>query len=427
MAMAQGSGRRRSLGALRHRDYRWYFASGMGMSAAQGIQDLAITWLVLDLTESLSTLVLVIFVRGLTMLTFGLFGGAFADRYSRRNLLIVNQVLTLANMAAIALLVFGDQVQIWQVYGSSLMLGLTTALTGPARTALIRSLVPREDMLNAVALNSFQMNLSRIVWPTLAGVLIAITGTGGAFAVCAIASVFGIVFILPVKDTLGHVQTGQRSSAFGDVKDGLRYIWSIPTLAMIMTMILLVGMFGLCFQTLASAFARESMEFDSKEAGFFLMAAGIGAIIGSTLLIAREVKNRNLLFMQTIFGFGASVFLLALNPTFIGAYLLMGVFGVFSAMTPVLAQTIFQVGVPQQYLGRVNSLFMIGPGLAAMLTLPVGIVGDLLTLRVAIAGIAAILMLIPIGAAVLGLHHRQLAEPEPDARDDRRLAGAAAD
>jgi MFS family permease len=158
MTTDEGKGRYRALSALRHRNYRWYFASGMGMSAAQGIQDLAITWLVLDLTESLATLGLVIFVRGLTMLTLGLFGGVFADRYSRRNLLIANQVLTLINMTAIAVLVFTETVDLWQVYGSSLMLGLTQAITGPARTALIRSLVPREDMLNAVALNSFQMN-----------------------------------------------------------------------------------------------------------------------------------------------------------------------------------------------------------------------------------------------------------------------------
>ena len=396
------------------------------MSAAQGIQDLAITWLVLDLTDSLSTLALVIFVRGLTMLTLGLFGGVLADRYSRRDLLIANQTLTFLNMTAIALLVFADNVQLWQVYASSLMLGLTQALTAPARTALIRSLVPREDMLNAVALNSFQMNLSRIVWPTLAGVLIAFTGTGSAFAVCAVASVVGIVFMIPVRDTIARLGTEGNAGALADIRDGLRYIRSVPTLAMIMGLILAVGMFGLTFQTLATAFAREEMHFDAKEAGFFLMSAGIGAIAGSSLLLTGQVRNRNLLFMQSVFGFGVSMMLIAINPTYAGAFLLMAVYGVFNATTPVLAQTIFQMGVPQQYLGRVNSLFMIAPGLAMILSLPMGLIGDAFSLRWAIAGAAIFMLVLPVVAALSGLHHRPLADAEPDRLMDTRAQGTRA-
>jgi MFS family permease len=414
----------RALAALRHQNYRWYFASGMGMSAAQGIQDLAITWLVLDLTESLSTLAFVIFVRGLTMLTFGLFGGVLADRYSRRDLLIANQVLTFVNMAAIAVLVFTDNVVLWQVYASSLMLGLTQAITGPARTALIRSLVPREDMLNAVALNSFQMNLSRIVWPTLAGVLIGFIGTGSAFAVCAVASVFGVVFMIPVKDTIARLSSDRSAGAIGDIVDGLRYIKSVPVLAMIMGLILAVGMFGLTFQTLASAFAREEMGFNAQETGFFLMSAGVGAIFGSSVLLAMPVHNRNLRFMQSVFGFGLSMLLIAINPFFAAAFLLMGFYGMFNGTTPVLAQTIFQMGVPQQYLGRVNSLFMIGPGLAMILSLPIGLIGDAFSLRIALAGTAAVMLALPLIAAAAGLHHRPLEEAEPDRHIDVPPAGS---
>lgn len=413
MTTASRAPRAQPFAALKHPNYRWYFLSGLGMAASQGIQELALAWLVLDLTGSLATLGAVIFARGVPMLTLGLFGGVLADRYSRRNLLLLNQIVTFINMAAIAVVVLSGAAALWQVYISSALLGITMALTAPARMAIIRSLVSKEDMLNAVALNSFQMNFSRIIWPTMAGGLVVLTGTGGAFAVCAIASFIGIIFMLPIPDT-SEPSIARRASPLAEVIEGLRYTASIPVLAMIMAMIVAVGMFGLTYQFMATAFAREALGFSAGEAGIFLMSAGVGSIIGSTALLMLHVENRNLAFIFSVGGFGVSLLLLSLNPLYAGAFLLMGVYGIFSATTPVIAQTIFQIAVPQQYLGRVNSFFSTAPGVAAILSLPIGFIGDAFGLRWAVGGIALILMLFTAIAALTGLHNREL----PEAADD---------
>ena len=173
-------------------------------------------------------------MRGIPMTILGLFGGVMADRNNRRNLLMYNQVLTLLNMFVLGLLVVSDMAELWHIYVSSILLGVTTSLTGPVRQALIRSLVPVEDMLNAVALNSMQQNASRIIWPTIAGGLIAFAGTGPTFFACAFFSLIGIVFLLPVDDARPEVRANARRSAIADLMEGVRYTFSTPLLARVM-------------------------------------------------------------------------------------------------------------------------------------------------------------------------------------------------
>ncbi len=148
----------KSFAALRNQGCRWYFFSGMGMTAGQGIQQLAMAWLILELTDSIGQLGLMIFLRGVPMAALGLVGGVLADRYNRRHLLISNQLITMVNLLILSVLIFSDLAEVWHVYVSSILLGITMALTTPARQAMIRSLVHGDDMMNAVALNSMQMN-----------------------------------------------------------------------------------------------------------------------------------------------------------------------------------------------------------------------------------------------------------------------------
>ena len=124
----------------------------MGMTAGQGIQQLAMAWLILELTDSIGQLGLMIFLRGVPMAALGLVGGVLADRYNRRDLLISNQLITMVNLLILSVLIFSDLAEVWHVYVSSILLGITMALTTPARQAMIRSLVHGDDMMNAVAL-----------------------------------------------------------------------------------------------------------------------------------------------------------------------------------------------------------------------------------------------------------------------------------
>ena len=367
----------------------------MGMTAGQGIQQLAMAWLILELTDSIGQLGLMIFLRGVPMAALGLVGGVLAERYNRRHLLISNQLITMVNLLILSVLIFSDLAEVWHVYVSSILLGITMALTTPARQAMIRSLVHGDDMMNAVALNSMQMNGSRIIWPTLAGGLIIFTGSGGALLLCSVFYFLGAVFMLPVPNT-PEQRTSQRTSPINEIIEGFRFTFSNSLLAMVMTLVVSMGMFGLAFTFMGPGFGKQIMDFDAGETGIFLMAAGIGALIGSGALLVFEPKNRTLIMVLLSVTFAVSLIALAVNSNYFAAFLLMGLFGFANTTLAVVAQTIFQLTVPQQYLGRVISVMMLAPGFASMLTLPPGIVGEEYGLRYAVGGIGVILLVISV-------------------------------
>ena len=239
------------------------------------------------------------------------------------------------------------------------------------------------------------MNGSRTIWPTLAGGLIIFTGSGGALLLCSVFYFFGAVFMLPVRNT-PEQRTSQRTSPINEIIEDFRFTFSNSLLAMVMTLVVSMGMFGLAFTFMGPGFGKQIMDFDAGETGIFLMAAGIGALIGSGALLVFEPKNRTLIMVLLGVTFAVSLIALAVNSNYFAAFLLMGLFGFANTTLAVVAQTIFQLTVPQQYLGRVISIMMLAPGFASMLTLPPGIVGEEYGLRYAVGGIGVILLVISV-------------------------------
>jgi hypothetical protein len=162
------------------------------------------------------------------------------------------------------------------------------------------------------------------------------------------------------------------------------------------------------------------MNFNAQEAGIFLMVSGIGSLIGTSMLIIFEPQRRHLVFVFLAFGFGLSVLAISINPYYALAFLLMGLYGLFNSTIPVLAQTIFQVVVPQDFLGRVNSMLMVAPGMAALMTLPMGVLADAVGLRLVVGGIGVFLMTATTIVSVIQLPRVHLSEK------DRTAVGAAA-
>src|SRR4051794_16603482 len=141
----------KSFRSLENRNFRWYWFSGLGMAGAQGVTQFAITWLVLDLTGSVASLGLVILAQGFPMTIVSLFGGVLADRYDRRNLLIVAQAVSMISIFILAVLTVAGLVQLWLVFANSIVFGFAFAMTGPARQAYISTLVEPEERINAIA------------------------------------------------------------------------------------------------------------------------------------------------------------------------------------------------------------------------------------------------------------------------------------
>ena len=205
--------------SLRHRDFRWFWLSTTAQAAARGMQFLILGWLVLVLTDSSSQLGLVIFLYGVPNLAFVLFGGIIADRIDRRKMLICTQAAVSAIIFILAILMVTDSIVIWHLYAATLLLGTLQAINMPARMAIVSDLVERDDLMNAVVLNSAVMNSGRILGPALAGGLIELYGIGVALYVNAFLYLISVVSLVVVRH-VSAIRPGRKSSILGDLFEG---------------------------------------------------------------------------------------------------------------------------------------------------------------------------------------------------------------
>jgi MFS family permease len=396
--------------ALRREGYRWFWYSGLGMTASQGIQQLAIAWLVLDLTDSVGQLGLVIFAQGVPMAVVSFYGGVLADRYDRRTLLVIAQLTTMLNLFTLAVLAMSGLVEVWHVYVSSFGLGIMQAITQPARTALIRSLVDDEDLTNGVALNAIQMHSSRILWPSLAGVLIAVAGIGATLLLSAACSLGGILCLLSIRYL--NAEPAPRASTrspFQQMVEGLRFVQRSADVSTVMKLSLCCGLFGLAYMNLSPAFAKEELGLGSSGAGLFIMSMGLGAIVGSALMLVFPMKDAHRLFIILTGVFGLNLMLQAVNPWLPAAFAIMALFGLANSALVVAGQTFLQISVPQAFLGRVIGLWSLAGGLGFVTSLPLGLLGDAIGLRWAIGGAGLLLFASAVwfGGLTLARPHRK--------------------
>lgn len=421
-APAPRNGFRHGFRSLRLRHFRNYWISGLGMTGAQGITQLALSWLVLDLTGSLGQMGVVIFIQGVAWTIVAMAGGVLADRYSRRNLLIGNQTITILSLSVLAFLTIQGMVAVWHVYASSLVLGTTQALTMPARSAIMRSLLPPEDMMNGVALNSMQQHAVRILWPSLAGIIIGISGVGAALLTGAACAAVAVALLLTLP-SVREERRGPPTSPLTELREGVRYSFSTPVLKMLMWLNFAVAFFGLAYINMGPGFGREVLGFDATTTGFFVMASGLGSVIGSMGLVFYEVRDRSRFVVLAQAGFGLSILLLCLNHFVPAAFLIMALFGLCNSSLAVTAQTIFQTEADQRYLGRVVSLWSMGGGIGAITAWPIGAAGDEFGLRYSLGFVAVMLILSSIYIGIAFLPAAQRASRRPPITS--RVGGAA--
>ncbi len=386
-------GLRQAVRALRQPNYRWYWISGLGTVGAQTMRQFTILWLVLDLTGSAGQLGLVVFFQGAPMTVIALFGGVLADRYDRRSLIIGSQILSLLAMLSLALLTLSNQVELWHVYAISVLSGITQALMAPARQAMISALVPKEELANAVSLNSMQQLGSRILWPTLAGFLILWSGISAALLAGAACLVLGVLPLLLIRG-LHQEPSGREFSPVKDVIEGINYTRATPGISQVVGLTLAFGAFGLTFVQLGAGYARDGLGFGAGEAGLLIACVGVGALLGGTAMTVFNVESKTAHFLSGTMGFGLTLILFAVNPWTPLFYPIALINGAFNSIQVIASNAMFQLLVPSRYLGRVVSLWFLAAGVAALAALPLGIIGDEIGLRGAFGGAGAIYIVI---------------------------------
>ncbi|MBN3895471.1 MAG: MFS transporter [Nostoc sp. NOS(2021)] len=293
------------LPALRSKNYRLFFA-GQGISLiGTWMTQLATIWLVYDLTKSPLMLGVVGFSSQIPNFFLAPFGGVFVDRFSRYHTLIGTQVLAMIQSLTLAVLALTGVIQIWHIIVLSLFQGFINALDAPARQAFVPELVEhREDLGNAIAINSTMFNGARLIGPAIGGLLIARVGTGYCFLIDGLSyiAVIAALLAMQVKPWKNSVTDG---NPLQKVKEGFVYAFSFPPIRSVLLLSALVSLMGLQNTILVPVMAEQVLKGGAETLGFLMAASGVGALTGGIYLATR----------QTILGIGK---LIALAPAILG-------------------------------------------------------------------------------------------------------------
>ncbi|MFN6563304.1 MAG: MFS transporter [Nostoc sp. ChiSLP01] len=346
------------LPALRSKNYQLFFA-GQGISLiGTWMTQLATIWLVYDLTNSPLMLGVVGFSSQIPNFFLAPFGGVFVDRFSRYRTLIGTQILAMIQSLALAALALTGAIQVWQIIALSLFQGFINALDAPARQAFVPELVERrEDLANAIAINSTMVNGARLIGPAIGGLLIAGVGAGYCFLIDGLSYIAVIAALLAMK-----VKPWKNSVSDGNplqkVKEGFVYAFSFPPIRAVLLLSALVSLLGLQNTILVPVIAEEVLKGGAEILGFLMAASGVGALSGGIYLATR----------QTILGIGK---LIALAPAILGIGLLsfslsrflplslfsMLFVGLGTILQIAASNTFLQTIVEEDKRGRLMSLY----------------------------------------------------------------------
>ena len=354
------------------------------------MQFLILGWLALHLTHSSTQLGLVIFLYGIPNLCFVMFGGIIADRVDRRRLLINTQAAVTTLILIIATLTIVDLVKVWHIYITAFILGTIQAINMPARMAIVSDLVDREDIMNAVALNSAVMNIGRMMGPGVAGVIAELTGTGLALYFNAGCYFVGTICLFLIRGAFQR-RVARKTTVLGDLRVGVSYFWSTPVVLTIIGAGFALGFFGTAYLQVMPAFAKEELSAGVGEAGLLITAAGVGSLVGSIVLASLgDFRHKNWLLMGTFLTFCLALLLFAWSPWYWVSWVILLFVGLGSMTYVSMGTTVIQLTVPSEVQGRVLSLWTVGAALVYVGALPMAAVADALNWTTAIAGGAII-------------------------------------
>ncbi len=366
-------GGRRMFRALSHRNFRLFWIGAFLSNIGTWMQAVAQGWLVLQLTNSAFWLGLDAFMATAPGLIFTLLGGVFADLIDRRRLLLFTQVVAGVAALALATLVATGTVNRWIVLGFSFITGCCMALASPSYLAMTYDLVGREDLANAIAMNSTQFQLSRVVGPALAGLGFKFFGLAGCFYVNGISFIAVVVSLWKVRPIQGYERVAQRAinrrSILRDIFEGFSYVRNRPRVSSLLLLSSVSSFFGAPYFTLVPVYARDV--FHLGETGLALMTgtAGAGAFFGA-LLVAYlgDFKRKGWLVLFGAIVFGVCVTNFALSTKFAFSLFFLFWLGFALVVSVATTNTLLQKLVTDAMRGRVMSMFM----LSFMGTMPIG-------------------------------------------------------
>jgi MFS family permease len=385
------------LRALRHPDYRLFWTGNFLSNIGTWMHHVALGWLVLEMTNSPFLLGLVGFAQFTPALLFSLPGGVIADRVNRRRWLLVTHSIMLLLALTLALMVSLEAITYYEILLLAFLLGTTSAINFPAYQAMVRDLSSREDLLNAIALNSMQFNSSRFIGPAVAGILVSTVGLGICFYVNS-ASFLAPLVALSLLSYRAQPHPASNSILAG-LAEGFHYLRGHGRIFLLVSLVGMISLFGLPYLIFLPVFARDILEVGARGLGYLFSASGGGALLGAVVLASwRHDWRRGPLVLGGMLFFFGGVLLLALSRDFWLSLAALVVAG--GAMVCVVAtiNSLLQTLVPDQMRGRVLGWHsMAYLGLSPIGSLLVGALADTWGTPAALAVSATV----PLGATLL--------------------------
>jgi MFS family permease len=365
-------------------------------------------WLMYELTDSALQLGLVRGVQALPVLLLSPVAGSVADRYPRKIQVIVAQVLDGLMFATIALLIVTGRIQAWHVYVTAFAMAIVQTFQQPSRAAMVADAVPPSHLINAIGLNSVVFNVARSTGPALAGLLIAVYGTGGAYAAQAVFYLFATVWTaqlrLEPRSGAGTRHHSAHGASFGQsILEGWKFSWKNETVRTGLLITMFASLFIIPFTTLLPVFARDLLGIGATGQGLLLTAMGVGALCSAVLIASLgDQLPRGAFMLGGVTLYGISVIAFAVSPWFEFSLLLMVIVGLAHVSSHALVQTVIQTYSPSEFRGRTMAIFQMSHVMLTLGSMIIGLLAGLAGARwaVALMGAAGALSMVAIHLAL---------------------------
>jgi MFS family permease len=345
------------LRALRHRNFRLFFAGQLISLCGTWMQQVAQSWLIYRLTHSALLLGFVGFAGQIPSFIVGPLGGYVADRFDRRRTIIVTQTLSMILAFILAVLTLTNEIREWHIFVLAALLGVVNAFDVPVRQSFLVHMVDREDLMNAIALNSSMFNGARVVGPAIAGLLVAAIGEGWCFFANAVSYIAVIVGLM-MMTTPRFVPQPSTRSPLETIIDGFRYVAHTAPIRVLLLLIGLASFAGMPYTVLMPVFADQILHHGARGLGILMGASGVGALIGSLMLATRStvrglgtwVASAALLFAFAAIGF-------AYSTNFTLSCIFLVFVGIGMMVQASASNTLIQSMVPDELRGRVMAVY----------------------------------------------------------------------
>jgi MFS family permease len=389
-----------TLAPLKHRDFRRLWTGTFFATAGQWIQQATLGWVVYDVTGSASVLGAVLGIRAIPMLLLAPVSGVVADRLDRRYALAASQLLMVVIAIALSVLIALQRVEVWHLFVFSVLSGVSAVFDRTLRSTLVFHSVPRAEAANAVALNSIAFSVSRAVGPSVAGFLIGAVGAAWNFGIQALLYMGVVAAALSVRAGAAPARDKKRSSAWEDMKEGVRFTTADPVARMMVVLGLVPPVLLIpSFSALMPVFAADVFKSGPEGLGLMLSAVGVGGILGG-LVAAWTARYDHTGLVQTlalaVFAFSLMAF--AVSPNIAIAVVFLVIAGIAEMVHHTVHITTLQMCAPEHLRGRIASLLPIFPAFISVGALIAGLLADLLGPEVVVILLASIALGIVIAA-----------------------------